>query len=169
VHVTQRAVAPEPKEIWEVPSSKHIGGTQAPPLEYQRRVTTFFDRVLLPPRSSGGVGLAAAVLIDATIIRALLLPASMKLLRRLDLVPAEVARMASAARAGEGARGAGGAYGLDACGGGSQRCGSPSQHPSLNLHRGHCQVPWRHSIGAAQRKQASLVLMTLLLFSGSAA
>ena len=50
-----------------------------------------------------------------------------------------------------------------------QLWGSPSQQPSLNLHLGHCQVPWRHSIGAAQRKQTSIVLMALLLFSGSAA
>ena len=26
-------------------------------------------------------------------------------------------------------------------------CASPSQHPSLNLQRAHCQVPWRHSMG----------------------
>ena len=38
-----------------------------------------------------GVGLAAAVLIDATIIRGVLLPASMKLLGRLELVPAQAA------------------------------------------------------------------------------
>ena len=37
-----------------------------------------------------GVGLAAAVLIDATIIRAVLLPASMTLLGELELVPAAV-------------------------------------------------------------------------------
>jgi len=41
-------VAHEPKEIWEVPGSKHIGGTEAQPLEYERRVTAFFDRELLP-------------------------------------------------------------------------------------------------------------------------
>lgn len=41
------AEAREPKEIWEVPGSKHIGGTEAQPLEYERRVTAFFDRVLL--------------------------------------------------------------------------------------------------------------------------
>ena len=38
----------------------------------------------------------------------------------------------------------------------AQDCGSPSQQPSLNRHRGHCQVPWRHSIGAAHRKQSSI-------------
>ncbi|MEO8967080.1 MAG: MMPL family transporter [Solirubrobacteraceae bacterium] len=42
-----------------------------------------------------GVGLAAAVLIDATIVRAVLLPSVMKLLGDRKLVPAEVARMAA--------------------------------------------------------------------------
>jgi dienelactone hydrolase len=36
------------KEIWEVPGSKHIGGTEARPAEYERRVTAFFDRWLRP-------------------------------------------------------------------------------------------------------------------------
>ena len=40
------------KEIWEVPGSKHIGGTEAQPVEYERRVTAFFDRVLLGKQSS---------------------------------------------------------------------------------------------------------------------
>ena len=39
-----------------------------------------------------GIGLAAAVLIDATIVRGVLLPASMKLLGERELVPAELAR-----------------------------------------------------------------------------
>ena len=39
-----------------------------------------------------GVGLAVAVLIDATIVRAVLLPATMKLLGRHELVPPQVAR-----------------------------------------------------------------------------
>jgi hypothetical protein len=34
-------------------------------------------------------------------------------------------------------------------------CASPSQHPSLNLHRAHCQVPCLHSIEAPQRKHRS--------------
>jgi fermentation-respiration switch protein FrsA (DUF1100 family) len=42
------AVADEPKEIWEVPGSGHIGGTEAQPQEYERRVTAFFDRELAP-------------------------------------------------------------------------------------------------------------------------
>jgi uncharacterized protein len=46
-NTTFYAVAHEPKEIWEVPGSKHIGGTEAQPQEYERRVTAFFDRVLL--------------------------------------------------------------------------------------------------------------------------
>ncbi len=46
-----------------------------------------------------GVGLAVAVLVDATIVRAVLLPAIDEAARRLELVPAEVARMAAPARA----------------------------------------------------------------------
>ena len=42
------ALAHEPKEIWEVPGSGHIGGTEAQPQEYERRVTAFFDRELRP-------------------------------------------------------------------------------------------------------------------------
>jgi len=51
----------------------------------------------------------------------------------------------------------------------SQRWGSPSQQPSFNLHRGHCQVPWRHSIGAVHLRQVSVVSAALLIFDGSAA
>jgi dienelactone hydrolase len=40
--------AHQPKEIWEVPGSGHIGGTEAQPQEYERRVTAFFDRELRP-------------------------------------------------------------------------------------------------------------------------
>jgi dienelactone hydrolase len=36
-----------PKEIWEVPGSGHIGGIDARPAEYERRVVGFFDRTLL--------------------------------------------------------------------------------------------------------------------------
>ena len=42
-----------------------------------------------------GIGLAAAVLIDATIVRAVLLPATMKLLGERELVPAQLARVAA--------------------------------------------------------------------------
>ena len=38
------------KAIWEVPGSGHIGGTEAQPAEYERRVTGFFDRWLRPQR-----------------------------------------------------------------------------------------------------------------------
>ena len=50
-----------------------------------------------------GFGLAAAILIDATLVRAVLLPATMKLLGERQLVPAELARMAAQPRAREGA------------------------------------------------------------------
>jgi hypothetical protein len=30
-----------------VPGAKHVGGLEAQPEEYERRVTTFFDRALL--------------------------------------------------------------------------------------------------------------------------
>jgi dienelactone hydrolase len=36
-----------PKELWEVPGSGHMKGTEAQPDEYERRVVGFFDRVLL--------------------------------------------------------------------------------------------------------------------------
>jgi dienelactone hydrolase len=39
--------ADEPKEIWEVPGSGHVGGITAQPKEYERRVIGFFDRALL--------------------------------------------------------------------------------------------------------------------------
>jgi uncharacterized protein len=39
--------AGEPKEIWEVPGSGHVGGITAQPKEYERRVIGFFDRTLL--------------------------------------------------------------------------------------------------------------------------
>jgi len=41
------AVAHEPRELWEVPGSGHIGGTEARPREYEQRVVAFFDRYLL--------------------------------------------------------------------------------------------------------------------------
>jgi hypothetical protein len=39
--------AGEPKAIWEVPGSGHVGGLTARPKEYERRVVGFFDRALL--------------------------------------------------------------------------------------------------------------------------
>jgi dienelactone hydrolase len=41
------AAARGPKDIWEVPDSGHIGGIDARPAEYERRVVGFFDRTLL--------------------------------------------------------------------------------------------------------------------------
>jgi uncharacterized protein len=38
--------AGEPKTLWEIPESKHIGGLAARPAEYERRVIGFFDRAL---------------------------------------------------------------------------------------------------------------------------
>jgi pimeloyl-ACP methyl ester carboxylesterase len=43
------AAASEPKAIWKVPGSSHTGGIDAQPVEYERRVTTFFDAALLDP------------------------------------------------------------------------------------------------------------------------
>ena len=60
-----------------------------------------------------GVGLAAAILIDATIIRAVLLPATHEAARRAQLVPAQAPGLAAEARA----RAAGGARGLRGNGG----------------------------------------------------
>jgi CheY-like chemotaxis protein len=36
-----------PKELWEIPGSRHLGGIAARPQEYERRVIGFFDRALL--------------------------------------------------------------------------------------------------------------------------
>ncbi len=38
---------------------------------------------------------------------------------------------------------------------GEQDCGSPSQQPSLNAQRGHCQVWWRQSMAPPHRGQCS--------------
>ena len=50
-----------------------------------------------------GFGLAVAVLIDATVIRAVLVPSTMKMLGEVELVPAAVARVAAIALARRGA------------------------------------------------------------------
>jgi len=39
--------AGEPKALWEIPESKHVGGLEARPREYERRVVDFLDRALL--------------------------------------------------------------------------------------------------------------------------
>ena len=41
------AAARGEKELWEVPGSGHMGGIEAQPEEYERRIVGFFDRVLL--------------------------------------------------------------------------------------------------------------------------
>jgi hypothetical protein len=45
------AAAHGTKELWEVPGSGHIGGLDAQPREYERRVVGFFDRALLQTTS----------------------------------------------------------------------------------------------------------------------
>jgi dienelactone hydrolase len=44
---TYYAAAGQPKLIWKVPGSGHVGGLDARPKEYERRVVGFFDRTLL--------------------------------------------------------------------------------------------------------------------------
>jgi dienelactone hydrolase len=39
--------AGQPKKIWEVPGSGHVGGIDARPREYEQRVVGFFDQALL--------------------------------------------------------------------------------------------------------------------------
>jgi uncharacterized protein len=41
------AAASEPKTLWEIPESGHVGGLEARPAEYERRVVAFFDNALL--------------------------------------------------------------------------------------------------------------------------
>jgi uncharacterized protein len=41
------AGAGQPKTLWEIPESGHVGGLSARPAEYERRVTRFFDDALL--------------------------------------------------------------------------------------------------------------------------
>ena len=36
-----------PKQIWEMPTAKHVGGIRDQPQEYERRVVGFFDKTLL--------------------------------------------------------------------------------------------------------------------------
>jgi hypothetical protein len=43
--------AAEPKALWEIPEAGHVGGREARPEEYERRVVGFFDDALL-----GGAG-----------------------------------------------------------------------------------------------------------------
>jgi fermentation-respiration switch protein FrsA (DUF1100 family) len=39
--------AGDPKDVWEVPVGGHVGGAEARPREYERRVVGFFDQALL--------------------------------------------------------------------------------------------------------------------------
>ena len=41
------AAAREPKALWEIPEAGHVGGIDARPQEYERRVVGFFDDALL--------------------------------------------------------------------------------------------------------------------------
>ena len=43
---------PENWVLWEVPGAKHVGGLDAQPEEYERRVTAFFDQSLLGEASA---------------------------------------------------------------------------------------------------------------------
>jgi fermentation-respiration switch protein FrsA (DUF1100 family) len=40
------AAAREPKARWEIPEATHVGGLEARPAEYERRIVGFFDRAL---------------------------------------------------------------------------------------------------------------------------
>jgi uncharacterized protein len=42
------SAAREPKTLWEIPESEHVGGLAARPEEYEMRVVGFFDRALRP-------------------------------------------------------------------------------------------------------------------------
>jgi uncharacterized protein len=48
---TYYAAAHAPKRLWEVPGSGHVGGIDARPEQYERRVVGFFNRTLV---SEGG-------------------------------------------------------------------------------------------------------------------
>ena len=39
--------AASPKLLWKIPEARHVGGLEARPREYERRVTAFFDNALL--------------------------------------------------------------------------------------------------------------------------
>jgi fermentation-respiration switch protein FrsA (DUF1100 family) len=39
--------AGEPKVLWEIPESKHVGGIEARPRAYEQRVVAFFEEALL--------------------------------------------------------------------------------------------------------------------------
>ena len=41
------AAAGDPKALWLVPDSTHVGGLEAQPVEYEQRLIGFLDRALL--------------------------------------------------------------------------------------------------------------------------
>ena len=117
-----------------------------------------------------GIGLAAAVLIDATIVRAVLLPATMKLLGDCELVPAAVARVAAEV----GARGvpAGGAGTRRRPGGCTRRLAPPRSFAkkSAPLRRGAFRCPcWHRSRrrDSNPRPRFTRALLYQLSYSGA--
>jgi len=48
------AAAGKPKSIWMIPGSKHTGGIDARPAEYERRVVAFFDRAFATRNTKKG-------------------------------------------------------------------------------------------------------------------
>jgi uncharacterized protein len=47
LNVDYYRAASAPKTLWKIPEAGHVGGYEARPREYERRVTRFFDRALL--------------------------------------------------------------------------------------------------------------------------
>ena len=47
---TYYAAAGAPRTLWRVPGSGHVGGIDAQPKQYERRVVAFFDRALFGER-----------------------------------------------------------------------------------------------------------------------
>jgi dienelactone hydrolase len=52
------AKAHGPKALWQVPGSRHVGGVDARPREYERRVVAFFDHHLLQGKRTSTAHLA---------------------------------------------------------------------------------------------------------------
>jgi fermentation-respiration switch protein FrsA (DUF1100 family) len=48
--------ASAPKLLWTVPEARHVGGFDARPAEYERRVARFFERSLLVRRAENDGG-----------------------------------------------------------------------------------------------------------------
>jgi fermentation-respiration switch protein FrsA (DUF1100 family) len=45
-NVRYLGTADEPSAVWKIPEAHHVGGFEARPREYERRVVEFFDRTL---------------------------------------------------------------------------------------------------------------------------